>query len=117
VLVSRSVYMQLIVLQTATFAIHDLCIHPEYVAPIRRELESEAYAEFEKTARGLPLLDSFVKESARLTPVESRTCCSVFSPVRPHPCLIKNTLTPISTTSPVEQPNTRGIKANICMIK
>ncbi|OAL53550.1 cytochrome P450 [Pyrenochaeta sp. DS3sAY3a] len=56
---------------TATFAIHDLCIYPEYVAPIRRELESEAYAEFEKTARGLPLLDSFVKESARLTPVES----------------------------------------------
>lgn len=59
--------------QTATFAIQDLCIHPEYVAPIRRELESEAYADFEKNARGLPLLDSFVKESARLTPVESRT--------------------------------------------
>ncbi|EHK99465.1 putative Ent-kaurene oxidase [Glarea lozoyensis 74030] len=55
---------------TITFAIHDLCIHPEYVAPLRQEME-EGYADFEKTGLGLPLVDSFIKESARLTPVES----------------------------------------------
>ncbi|KAI0870674.1 cytochrome P450 [Hypoxylon argillaceum] len=55
---------------TITFAIQDLCLHPEYLAPLRQELRTE-YQEFEKTASGLPLLDSFLKESARLTPVES----------------------------------------------
>ena len=56
---------------TVTFAIHDLCLHPEYVEPLRAECEAQ-YAEFERTGTGLPLLDSFIKESARLTPVESR---------------------------------------------
>ncbi|POS73986.1 ent-kaurene oxidase [Diaporthe helianthi] len=55
---------------TTTFAIHDLCLHPEYVQTLRQELHAE-YGEFERTSRGLPLLDSFIKESARLTPVES----------------------------------------------
>ncbi|KAI1775359.1 cytochrome P450 [Hypoxylon cercidicola] len=55
---------------TITFAIQDLCLHPEYVAPLRDEAEKQ-YADFERTAEGLPLLDSFIKESARLTPVES----------------------------------------------
>ncbi|RAL66551.1 hypothetical protein DID88_006241 [Monilinia fructigena] len=35
------------------------------------KIERSAYAIFEKTAQGLPLLDSFIKEAARLTPVES----------------------------------------------
>ncbi|KAF2472307.1 cytochrome P450 [Lindgomyces ingoldianus] len=55
---------------TVTFAIHDLCIHPEYVEPLREELKNR-FADFERTGNGLPLLDSFIKESARLTPVES----------------------------------------------
>ncbi|XXH06065.1 U3 small nucleolar RNA-associated protein [Hypoxylon texense] len=55
---------------TITFAIHDLCLHPEYILPLREELLS-GYQEFENTSVGLPLLDSFIKESARLTPVES----------------------------------------------
>ncbi|KAI1778213.1 cytochrome P450 [Hypoxylon cercidicola] len=55
---------------TITFAIHDLCLRPEYVEPLRQELTCE-YEDFERTAIGLPLLDSFIKESARLTPVES----------------------------------------------
>lgn len=41
------------------------------MTPLRKEVESSQYAAFEKTAQGLPLLDSFIKESARLTPVES----------------------------------------------
>ncbi|KAI1760843.1 cytochrome P450 [Hypoxylon sp. FL1150] len=55
---------------TIVYVIHDLCLHPEYVKPLRRELET-SYEEFERTGQGLPLLDSFIKESARLTPVES----------------------------------------------
>ncbi|KAI5865350.1 cytochrome P450 [Durotheca rogersii] len=55
---------------TITFAVQDLCLHPEYVEPLRRELVAR-YAQFERTGLGLPLLDSFTKESARLTPVES----------------------------------------------
>ncbi|KAH8593607.1 cytochrome P450 [Bisporella sp. PMI_857] len=56
---------------TISFAIHDICIHKQYVAPLRREISSPEYAQFERTGKGLPLLDSFIKESARLTPVES----------------------------------------------
>lgn len=56
--------------QTIVYVIHDLCLHPEYIEPLRNELKA-SYAEFEHTGRGLPLLDSFIKESARLTPVES----------------------------------------------
>ncbi|KAK1757158.1 cytochrome P450 [Echria macrotheca] len=55
---------------TITIAIHDLCLHPEYLEPLRMEI-SESYADFERTGQGLPLLDSFIKESARLNPVES----------------------------------------------
>ncbi|KAI2466919.1 cytochrome P450 [Annulohypoxylon bovei var. microspora] len=55
---------------TITFAIHDLCLHPEYMEPLRKEVDAQ-YGEFEGTGQGLPLLDSFIKESARLTPVES----------------------------------------------
>ncbi|RYP59192.1 hypothetical protein DL769_008649 [Monosporascus sp. CRB-8-3] len=55
---------------TITFAIHDICLYPEYVAPLREELKND-YDAFERTGKGLGLLDSFIKESARLTPVES----------------------------------------------
>jgi hypothetical protein len=48
----------------------DLCLHPKYVQPLREEL-AIGYGGFEKTAQGLPLLGSFIKESARMTPVES----------------------------------------------
>lgn len=54
------------------FAIHDLCLHPEYYAPLRKEAESVGWDAFSKSqGNGFPLLDSFMKESARLTPVES----------------------------------------------
>lgn len=55
---------------TIVYVIHDLCLHSEYIEPIREELET-CYQDFERTGQGLPLLDSFIKESARLTPVES----------------------------------------------
>ncbi|KAI1400860.1 cytochrome P450 [Hypoxylon fuscum] len=55
---------------TITFAVHDLCLHPEYKTPLRDEISRE-YDVFLRTGCGLTLLDSFIKESARLTPVES----------------------------------------------
>ena len=58
--------------KTITFAVQDLCLHPSYKEPLRQELLTN-FENFKKTATGLPLLDSFIKESARLTPVESST--------------------------------------------
>ena len=59
---------------TIVYVLHDLCLHPEYVEPLRKEIQAD-YDEFERTSRGLPLLDSFIKESARLSPVESSESC------------------------------------------
>ncbi|KAF7876405.1 hypothetical protein EAF04_001497 [Stromatinia cepivora] len=56
---------------TLLFAVYNLCSYPEYMAPLREELESEAADDFYKTGEGLPLMDSFLKESSRWTPVES----------------------------------------------
>lgn len=58
-------------MKTITYAVYDLCLHPEYIEALRDEIESSEYIEFSNTAQGLPLLDSFIKESARLTPVEA----------------------------------------------
>jgi cytochrome P450 len=55
---------------TSTFTFHDIGRNPEYLQYLRAELDNH-YAEFERTGKGLPLLDSFLKESARLHPVES----------------------------------------------
>ena len=44
-----------------------MCLHDEVVEPLRSELTTNAYHEFEAKAEGLPLLDSFVKESARIS--------------------------------------------------
>ncbi|KAH8880897.1 cytochrome P450 [Thozetella sp. PMI_491] len=55
---------------TTLFTIHDLCLHPKYVEPLRKELRQH-YTEFERSGEGLPLLDSFIRESARLSPLES----------------------------------------------
>ncbi|UKZ49177.1 hypothetical protein TrVGV298_003420 [Trichoderma virens] len=57
---------------TACFALHHLCIHSEYIEPLRNEIESIGWTEFEKSGgKTFPLLDSFMKESARMNPVES----------------------------------------------
>ena len=46
-------------------------MHPEYVEPLRKEIESSAYQTWEATGNGLPLLDSFLKESARMNPLDN----------------------------------------------
>ncbi|GAP91997.1 putative cytochrome P450 [Rosellinia necatrix] len=57
---------------TTCFALFDLCLHPEYLEPLRNEIKNTTWQAFEKSGGNLfPLMDSFMKESARLTPVES----------------------------------------------
>jgi cytochrome P450 len=59
---------------TITYALQDLILHPSYLDPIRAEIFDSAQAvHFLKTGTGFPLLDSFIKESARLSPVESQS--------------------------------------------
>ncbi|KAK8133606.1 hypothetical protein PG984_005618 [Apiospora sp. TS-2023a] len=56
---------------TACFALLDLCNHEEYVAPLRQEIENTGWEAFAKAGgRAFPLMDSFMKESSRLNPVE-----------------------------------------------
>ena len=51
--------------QTTTYAIHDLCDHPEVFELLRQEattlFESRSYETFDR----MPLLESFIMESAR----------------------------------------------------
>ncbi|RYP10558.1 hypothetical protein DL765_008062 [Monosporascus sp. GIB2] len=56
---------------TLTFAIYSLCENSEYISPLRTEIESSAGGEFFVKGEGLPLMDSFLKECSRWTPVES----------------------------------------------
>ncbi|OTA92253.1 hypothetical protein M434DRAFT_396605 [Hypoxylon sp. CO27-5] len=56
---------------TVTYVLFDLCAHPEYVDILRKEVEGSAFGDFMKTTKGLPLLDSFIKESSRLNPIEA----------------------------------------------
>lgn len=53
-----------------TYAMFDICAQDQYVPALRAELEGPEYIHFMETAKGLPLLDSFMRESARLTPFE-----------------------------------------------
>ncbi|KAL7927017.1 cytochrome P450 [Trichoderma austrokoningii] len=57
---------------TACIALHHLCLHSEYIEPLRNEIENTGWAQFEQSGgKAFPLLDSFMKESARINPVES----------------------------------------------
>jgi cytochrome P450 len=56
---------------TTSYALFDLCLHKEYLEPLREELASPAFDDFMSTTHGLPLLDSFIKESTRFNPMEA----------------------------------------------
>ncbi|KXX76907.1 Ent-kaurene oxidase [Madurella mycetomatis] len=58
---------------TLTFTIFSLCEHPEYIEPLRNEIQSVSGGKFLLDGEGLPLMDSFLKECSRWTPVESVT--------------------------------------------
>lgn len=57
---------------TACAAAFDLCDHPDMVDILRQEIEHTGWLEFDRSGgQILPLMDSFMKESARLNPIES----------------------------------------------
>ena len=56
----------LILPQTLTFALEDLCLHSAFVPALRQETENCHVLHDE-----LPLLDAFLKESARLTSIDA----------------------------------------------
>ncbi|EHL02729.1 putative Ent-kaurene oxidase [Glarea lozoyensis 74030] len=58
--------------QTACFVLHDLCLHPEYIPILRKDIERSGWGSFDQSkGQEFPLLDSFMKESSRLNPVEA----------------------------------------------
>ncbi|EPE26099.1 Cytochrome P450 [Glarea lozoyensis ATCC 20868] len=57
---------------TACFVLHDLCLHPEYIPILRKDIERSGWGSFDQSkGQEFPLLDSFMKESSRLNPVEA----------------------------------------------
>jgi cytochrome P450 len=56
---------------SSTYALVDLYSRPEYVESLREELLTSELDMFKSTSEGLPVMDSFLKESARLSAFES----------------------------------------------
>lgn len=54
-----------------TFTLLDLYTHKEYIEPLRAELENTNLDALKGIPGEIPLLDSFLKESARLSAFES----------------------------------------------
>ncbi|KAL6803841.1 cytochrome P450 [Trichoderma sp. SZMC 28012] len=60
---------------TSTYAIQDLCLHPEYVEPLRIEVRDCFHVnDSPRDVERLPLLDSFIKESVRSSNSDAITC-------------------------------------------
>ena len=76
--------------QSFTYALYDLCEHPEYITPLREELEKATLADYSLWhTEHMPRLDSFLKESARLNPSDASKSTSA----RVQPFFTPNTLT------------------------
>ncbi|KAF2498144.1 cytochrome P450 [Lophium mytilinum] len=52
----------------AQFVIHRLCVHPEYREKLRAEATESADVSFGMKNEDMPYLDSFIKETSRLSP-------------------------------------------------
>ena len=55
--------------QNLHFIVLELCLRPEFVELIRLEIERQEKLDYE-TISTLPILDSFIKESVRLNPLD-----------------------------------------------
>ena len=61
------------------FAIYNLCMHLEYIAPLRQEMERVLQgASEEERFKDMPFFDSFLRESARLNPLDA---CKFLGPL------------------------------------
>ena len=54
-------------IQTTVYALYDLSTYVEYVKPLREELAAVSRNDIALKIESMPLLDSFVKESARFS--------------------------------------------------
>lgn len=51
---------------------YDLCLHPEFIEPLREEIKhARSVTSYEDHFDRLPLMDSFLRESARLSPLDA----------------------------------------------
>ncbi|MCJ1380900.1 ADP-ribosylation factor protein 3 [Xylographa soralifera] len=55
---------------TLTHAVNSLCEHPEYIQPLREEIENQPITDH-NILENLPLLNSFLKETLRIRPLDS----------------------------------------------
>ena len=60
------------ILQNLDFAFLELCQRPEYLDPIRKEIANTATLDVNTISNEMLILDSFLKESMRLNPMDDR---------------------------------------------
>lgn len=55
--------------QIVAFALHNVCLYPEYLKPLREEAANpKRHTDGSIDYDQMPLMDSFLKETARLNP-------------------------------------------------
>ncbi|KAF7913258.1 hypothetical protein BELL_0464g00040 [Botrytis elliptica] len=54
-----------------TFTIYNLCLHPEYIEPLTEEIRSMLSLPEEMQYKNMPLMESFLRESARVNPLDA----------------------------------------------
>jgi hypothetical protein len=57
------------------YAIHSLCIHDKYIEVLRSEVAAANASGVEDPLRHMQLLNAFLRESARLNPLDARMYC------------------------------------------
>lgn len=66
--------VELTAIQLISFAMYNLCKHPEYLKPLRDGNLKSGGVLFNHQNNELPLLNSFMKETARMNPI---TICTI----------------------------------------
>ncbi|PQE19390.1 cytochrome P450 protein [Rutstroemia sp. NJR-2017a BBW] len=56
-----------------SFAIRNLCLHPEYIEPLTEEVRGTLNQPPESQYKHMPLLESFMRESSRINPLDGLT--------------------------------------------
>jgi hypothetical protein len=59
-----------------SFIIFEVCARPDWQEALRKEIEDNGPLDNYKKFDSLPLLDSFMKETVRLNPLDTRKWCS-----------------------------------------
>ncbi|KAG9234834.1 hypothetical protein BJ875DRAFT_375562, partial [Amylocarpus encephaloides] len=55
-----------------SFSLYRLCLHPQYQQPLHNEISADSAKDlFASTNNSTPLLDSFLKETAKVHPLEN----------------------------------------------